>query len=80
VDNLFICTCPFLAWNQTEEYVAMYGAYRILFGSDLTDLPISWGMGQILYARISEADKRLILGGNMLRIMEKYNAWPKGWK
>ncbi len=80
VDNVFICTCPFLAWNQTEEYVAMYGADRILFGSDLTDLPISWGMGQILYARISEADKRLILGGNMLRIMEKYNAWPKGWK
>jgi len=79
VDNLFICTCPFLAWRQTEEYVRMYGADRILFGSDLTDLPISWGLGQIMYARISEADKRKILGENLLRIMEKHNTRPKGW-
>lgn len=79
VDNVYICTCPLLAWNQTEQYVKMYGADRILFGSDLTDLPISWGLGQILYARIPEADKRKILGGNLLRIMEQYNTWPDGW-
>jgi predicted TIM-barrel fold metal-dependent hydrolase len=72
VENLFICTCPFLAWNQTEEYVRMYGADRILFGSDLTDLPISWGLGQIMYARIAEEDKRKILGENLRRIMAKY--------
>lgn len=80
VDNLYICTCPFLGWEQTEQYVQMYGADRLLFGSDLTDLPISWGLGQIMYARISEEDKRKILGGNLLRIMERYNTWPKGWK
>lgn len=79
VDNLYICTCPLLAWNQTEQYVEMYGADRILFGSDLTDLPISWGLGQIMYARISEADKRKILGENLLRIMEQYNIFPDGW-
>lgn len=79
VDNVYICTCPFLAWNQTEQYVELYGADRILFGSDLTDLPIGWGMGQIMYANISEEDKRKILGGNLLRIMEQYNTYPKGW-
>ena len=72
VDNLYICTCPFLAWGQTEAYVEMYGADRILFGSDLTDLPIAWGMGQIMYARISEDDKRKILGGNLKRLMQQY--------
>jgi predicted TIM-barrel fold metal-dependent hydrolase len=78
VDNLYICTCPFLAWNQTEQYVQMYGADRILFGSDLTDLPISWGLGQILYARISEEDKRKILGRNLQGILERYNIRPMG--
>jgi predicted TIM-barrel fold metal-dependent hydrolase len=79
VDNVYICTCPLLAWNQTEQYVEMYGADRILFGSDLTDLPIGWGLGQIMSARISEADKRKILGENLLRLMEQYNTWPDGW-
>ena len=76
VDNLFICTCPLLGWHQTEEYVELYGADRLLFGSDLTDLPIGWGMGQIAYANIPEADKRLILGGNLKRLMDKYGIRP----
>jgi len=79
-ENLYICTCPFLGWNQTEKYVEIYGAGRLLFGSDLMDLPISWGLGPILYARISEADKRKILGGNLRRLMDKYRIWPRGWK
>ena len=70
VDNLYICTCPIHAWNQVEEYVAAYGADRLLFGSDLTDLPIGWGLGPILYARISESDKRLILGENLVRLLQ----------
>ena len=65
VDNLFICTCPFLNWEQTELFVRLYGADRLLFGSDLSDLPIAWGMAQILYAKISESDKRKILGENL---------------
>ncbi len=76
VPNLYICTCPFLAWGQTEQYVQLYGAERILFGSDLTDLPIAWGMGQIMYARISEEEKRLILGGNLRRLMDQYGIQP----
>ncbi len=79
VDNLFICTCPFLRWGQTEEFVRVYGADRLLFGSDLTDLPIAWGLGPIMYARIPEADKRKILGENLLRLMDKYGVRPHGW-
>lgn len=71
-DNLFICTCPLLGWNQTEHYVNSYGADRILFGSDLTDLPIAWGLAQIMYARIPESDKRKILGENLKSLMDKW--------
>ena len=71
-DNLHICSCPFLRWGQTEEYVRLYGADRILFGSDLLDLPIGWGLGPILYARIPESSKRLMLGGNLQRLLARY--------
>ena len=66
--NLFICTCPLLGWQQTELFVKLYGADRIMFGSDLTDLPIAWGMAQILYAKIPELDKRKILGENLSKL------------
>lgn len=76
VDNLFICTCPFLGWGQTESLVERYGADRILFGSDLTDLPIGWGLAPIFYARIPEADKRKILGENLKSLMQRYHVGP----
>ncbi len=72
VQNLFISTCPFHTWRQTEQFVALYGADRLLFASDMTDLPIAWGMGPIMYARIPEADKRRILGGNLGGLLPRY--------
>jgi len=76
VENLFICTCPLLAWGQTEAHVKLYGADRLLFGSDLSDLPIAWGMAQIIYARIPESDKRKILGENLKALLRTYATWP----
>lgn len=70
--NLFICTCPCVEWSYPEKLVEIYGADRLLFGSDLTDLPIGWGMGQILYARIPESDKRRILGGNLEGLLRRH--------
>ena len=71
--NLFICTCPFHNYGQTEEFVALYGAERIMFGSDLLDLPIAWGMGQIMYARIPEDAKRKILGEDLRGLLARYS-------
>ena len=73
VGNLYICTCPFMVWGCTEQYVRRYGAERLLFGSDLSDLPIAWGLAPIFSAKISEREKRLILGGNLKRLMERYS-------
>jgi len=77
VSNLFIGTCPFLGWGQCEQFVRIYGAERLLFGSDLTDLPIGWGLGPIFHARIPEADKRQILGGNLRALLPRHApSWP----
>jgi len=34
---------------------------------------IAWGLGPILFARISPDDKEKILGGNLRRILSKYS-------
>ena len=49
---------------------------RLLFGSDLEDLPMAWGLGPILFARLSPQDKRHILGGNLQRILASYSLQP----
>jgi predicted TIM-barrel fold metal-dependent hydrolase len=73
VANLYICTCPCVDWGYAERLVGIYGADRLLFGSDLTDLPIGWGMGQILYANLSEPDKRKLLGANLETLLKRYS-------
>jgi predicted TIM-barrel fold metal-dependent hydrolase len=74
--NLYICSCPLLGPRECEEVVARIGADRLLFGSDLQDLPIAWGLGPILFARLPAEQKRMILGGNLRRLLEQYSLHP----
>ena len=71
--NLYVCSCPLLGPRACEEVVAAIGADRFMFGSDLQDLPIAWGLGPILFARIPPEQKRLILGGNLRRLLATYS-------
>lgn len=71
--NLHVCSCPVLEPRIVETVVETVGADRFLFGSDLTDLPISWGIGPILMSRISESDKRKILGDNLKGLLKRYS-------
>jgi len=71
--NLFVCSCPLLGPRSCEEVVGAIGADRLLFGSDLEDLPIAWGLGPILFSRLSPDEKRKILGGNLERILARYS-------
>ena len=73
VDNFYICTCPLIAFGDVERYVEAYGAERMLFGSDISDLPVQWGLGPVLYGRIGEAEKRAVLGGNLRRLLETHS-------
>ena len=72
VDNLYVCTCPVNRWGDVEKFVKLYGPDRLMFGSDLTDLPIGWGMGPVFYAKIHEEDKRNILGRNMEELFRRH--------
>lgn len=69
VDNLYIGSCPLLGLGATEDWVKKVGADRILFGSDLSWNPIAWGLGPILCADIPVEAKRLVLGGNLTRLL-----------
>jgi len=71
--NLYVCSVPLLSPRACEEVVDAIGADRFLFGTDLLDLPIGWGLGPILFARISPEEKRLILRENLKRILSKYS-------
>ena len=74
--NLYVCSCPLLAPGECERVVAAIGPDRLLFGSDLQDLPIAWGLGPILFARLPEAHKRLILGDSLRRLLARYSLAP----
>ncbi|MBN2308301.1 MAG: amidohydrolase family protein [Candidatus Hydrogenedentes bacterium] len=74
--NLFVCSCPLHEPNDCENMVAAIGADRLLFGSDLQDLPVAWGLGPILSARLTREEKGLILGGNLRRILDAYSLEP----
>ncbi|MFH1570611.1 MAG: amidohydrolase family protein, partial [Gemmatimonadota bacterium] len=63
--DIYVCTVPTLGPRDLDDVAARLGAGRVLYGTDLLDLPISWSLAPTLFARISLADKRRILGGNL---------------
>jgi predicted TIM-barrel fold metal-dependent hydrolase len=71
--NLYVCSVPLLSPRACEEIVESIGADRLLFGSDLLDLPIGWGLGPILFARISSKEKKMILEENLNYILSNYS-------
>jgi len=68
--NLYLdTTSSAIDTGYVEQCVAAVGAERVLFGTD-TPLLEPWPqLVKIREARISEADRQLILGGNILRLM-----------
>ena len=57
-----------VGYGWIERFVEEVGAEKILFGSDMPFLSAPQQIGKVLYARISDADKRKILGENVKRI------------
>lgn len=64
-DNVFLETSSSACdWNLIETLVAGAGAEKLLFGSDMVFLTATQQIGNILFARISDREKELILGLN----------------
>jgi predicted TIM-barrel fold metal-dependent hydrolase len=67
--NVFLETCASLAWyGLIERLVAMAGSERVLFGTDMPFLSPEQQIGRILFARITDDDKRKVLGLNAQRL------------
>ena len=52
-----------------EMAVAEVGAERVVYGSDAPGRSFASQIGKVMGAEISEQDKRLILGGNLKRLL-----------
>lgn len=64
-ENIYLETCNSLAWyGLIERLVINVGADRVLFGTDMPFMSPDQQIGRVLFARISDDDKRKILGLN----------------
>ena len=70
--------CPNYYWDTSatmtamgaiERAVSLFGADRLMFGSDFPLNNMATRMGAVLAARISDGDMRKILGGNIARLL-----------
>jgi hypothetical protein len=69
--NVFLDLCTSaLLYGALEHMVARAGADRILFGSDNPFIDPRPPLGRVLMARISDDDKRLLLGLNARRLFK----------
>jgi predicted TIM-barrel fold metal-dependent hydrolase len=66
--------CNSLGARGIELAVQVYGADKIVFGSDGTDFGMDWTQKAINEAKISEAEKALIREGNARRMLARVNA------
>lgn len=68
-DNILLETCSSMAWSGLiERLVAMAGADRVLFGTDMPFMSPAQQLGRVVFSRISDDDKRKILGLNAQRL------------
>ena len=54
-----------------EDICRVYGAERLLLGTNFPDAPMGAAILTLLHADISDADRELIAGGNLNRILQE---------
>lgn len=69
-DGLYLEICGSrLTSRWLEHLVALAGADKVLFGTDACFLDPRVGLGKVVHARLSPADRDLVLGGNASRLL-----------
>ena len=72
--NVLFCTLTEFTHGTIERFVNNAPLEQIVFGSDVPDLPLGWGLGAVLMAKISDEAKRKILGVNLASALARH-----GW-
>jgi predicted TIM-barrel fold metal-dependent hydrolase len=68
-ENIWLETCSSFAWyGLIERLVAMGGPERVLFGTDMPFMSPDQQLGRVLFARITDENKRKVLGLNAQRL------------
>jgi predicted TIM-barrel fold metal-dependent hydrolase len=77
-ENLHVETSSYQGHNSIEIAARRFGARRLLFGTGLPHMSPGAAKANIIYARISDDEKRMIAGGNLLRLIRQTapEAWP----
>ena len=71
-DNVSLSLTTCYRFGEVERLVKEVGSEKVLFGTDMSYLDGASQLGTVAYARISDEDKRKILGLNMKQIIDVY--------
>jgi predicted TIM-barrel fold metal-dependent hydrolase len=74
--NVYTDTSAVLRFDLLEQAVARAGAHKVLFGSDGPWLHPGLEMAKVKLLRLPRAHEQLILGGNLIRLIEKAQKTP----
>jgi predicted TIM-barrel fold metal-dependent hydrolase len=70
--NVLFCTLTEFGYGTIERLVNNAPLEQIVFGSDVPDLPLAWGLGAVLMAKIPDEAKRKVLGLNLQRALRPH--------
>jgi uncharacterized protein len=58
-------------YRKVHKALKVLGAGRLCYGSDTPFCPMryEWGIRQVVYSDLSAAEKALVFGGNMARLL-----------
>jgi len=69
--NLYMCTCAGLQYHQMKALVDLFGADKLLYGSDSVIFDHTFGIGPIAFAEIGEQEKKKILGETAMNLLSQ---------
>ena len=68
--TIYVETCSGRLRNGGVEYAVKHGrADRVLFGTDMPLFDASQQLAQVMVCRITDEEKKLVLGGNAIRLL-----------
>lgn len=70
-NNLFIELSRYMGAGAIEHFVQKFGAYRLLFGTNMPRYTGTAAVALLTYADISYDDKKVIAGDNLKNLLKK---------